>query len=158
MESAGIIEEITEPTDWCSPMVPVVKKNGNIRICADLKKLNMAVKRERYPIPSLEELLAKLKGARFFSKLDATSGFYQLPLDPDSSKLTTFITPIGRYKFNRLPFGISSAPEIFQRTMENILQGVSKPGKTELNFKSSFESEQCWIQFRFLSFQNQFRN
>ena len=123
MESAGIIEQITEPTDWCSPMVPVMKKNGNVRICADLKKLNVAVKRERYPIPSLEELLAKLKGARYFSKLDATSGFYQIPLDPETSKLTTFITPVGRYKFNRLPFGISSAPEIFQRTMENILQG-----------------------------------
>ena len=122
MEEGGIIEEITEPTDWCAPMVPVLKKDGSVRICADLKKLNLAVKRERYTIPTLEDLLHKLKGAKVFSKLDATSGFYQIPLDEASSKLTTFITPHGRYMFRRLPFGISSAPEIFQRTMETILQ------------------------------------
>ena len=123
MEETGIIEEITEPTDWCAPMVPVLKKNGSVRICADFKKLNLAVKRERYPIPALEDLLHKLNGAKFFSKLDATSGFYQIPLESESSKLTTFITPFGRYRYKRLPFGISSAPEIFQRTMEHILEG-----------------------------------
>ena len=123
MEDIGIIEEITEPTDWCAPMVPVLKKNGSVRICADFKKLNLAVKRERYPIPALEDLLHKLNGAKYFSKLDATSGFYQIPLEDESSKLTTFITPFGRYRYKRLPFGISSAPEIFQRTMEHILEG-----------------------------------
>ena len=123
MQEVGIIEEITEPTDWCAPMVPVLKKNGSVRICADFKKLNLAVKRERYPIPALEDLLHKLNGAKYFSKLDATSGFYQIPLENESSKLTTFITPFGRYRYKRLPFGISSAPEIFQRTMEHILEG-----------------------------------
>ena len=123
MKDTGIIEEITEPTDWCAPMVPVMKKGGDVRICADFKKLNLAVKRERYPIPSLEDMLHKLNGAKVFSKLDATSGFYQIPLEKESSKLTTFITPFGRYRYTRLPFGISSAPEIFQRTMEHILEG-----------------------------------
>ena len=123
MKDTGIIEEITEPTDWCAPMVTVMKKGGDVRICADFKKLNLAVKRERYPIPSLEDMLHKLNGAKVFSKLDATSGFYQIPLEKESSKLTTFITPFGRYRYTRLPFGISSAPEIFQRTMEHIMEG-----------------------------------
>ncbi|XP_025089823.1 uncharacterized protein LOC112561503 [Pomacea canaliculata] len=124
MQETGIIEEITEPTDWCSPIVPVMKKSGSIRICVDYKKLNTAVKRERYTLPTLEDILHKLSGSAVYSKLDATSGFYQIPLDPDSAKLTTFIAPCGRYFFRRLPFGISSAPEIFQRTMETILKDV----------------------------------
>lgn len=123
MQETGIIDEITEPTDWCSPMVPVLKPSGDIRICVDLKKLNNQVRRERYVIPTVEDVFHKLKGSRIFSKLDCRSGFYQLPLEKESAKLTTFITPFGRYHFNRLPFGISSAPEIFQRTMEEILNG-----------------------------------
>ena len=124
MEKLGIIEEITTPTDWCAPMVPVQKKSGQIRICTDFKKLNEAVKRERYILPTLDDLLHKLSGAKIFSKLDATSGFWQLPLDEETAKLTTFITPNGRYFYKRLPFGISSAPEIFQRTVEEILKGM----------------------------------
>ena len=73
---------------------------------------------------SVDENLAKIQNSRFFSKLDANSGFWQIPLDPGSRLLTTFITPFGRYCFNRLPFGISSAPEIFQRTMSQILEGL----------------------------------
>jgi len=67
-------EEVTEPTDWCAPMVPVVKPNGKIRICVDLRKLNEAVKRERYILPTLEDVAPKLPGAKVFSKLDASSG------------------------------------------------------------------------------------
>ena len=69
-------------------------------------------------------MLHKLKNTKVFSKLDGTSGFHQIPLDKESSKYTTFITPIGRFKCNRLPFGISSASEIFQRTMETILKDI----------------------------------
>ena len=122
MEKAGVIEPITEATDWCAPMVPVLKKNGSIRICTDFKKLNSAVKRERYVLPVLDDILHKLQGATVFSKLDAASGFWQIPLDSSTAKLTTFITPFGRYYYKRLPFGITSAPEIFQRVMENILE------------------------------------
>ncbi|KAK7103074.1 hypothetical protein V1264_021199 [Littorina saxatilis] len=125
MQKAGIIEEVTEPTDWCAPIVPVMKKSGSVRICTDYKHLNAAVKRERYTLPTLEDILHKLSGSAVFSKLDATSGFYQIPLDPESAKLTTFITPCGRFYYKRLPFGITSAPEIFQRTMENILKDES---------------------------------
>ena len=124
MEEAGIIRKITEPTDWCAPMVVVNKKDGGVRLCIDLKGLNKNIKRERYQIPTIDDILPKLANATVFSKLDAASGYYQLPLDPESAKLTTFITPQGRYCFQRLPFGISSASEIFQREMNNILEGI----------------------------------
>ena len=121
MLEAGIIEEVTDPTDWCAPIVPVVKRNGKIRICVDLRKLNETVKRERYILPTLEDVAPKLAGAKVFSKLDASSGYWQIHLHPESSRLTTFITPNGRFCFRRLPFGITSAPEIFQKRMINLL-------------------------------------
>ena len=113
MEEAGIIERVTEPTEWCAPMVPVQKSNGKLRICVDLRRLNSAVKRSRFVLPTLEDIAPKLAGAQYFSKLDASSGFWQIPLHPDSAKLTTFMTPFGRFCFKRLPFRITSAPEKF---------------------------------------------
>ena len=79
------------------------------------------MKRERHPLPAVDQTLAQ----QLFTKLDANSGFWQIPLAPASSLLTTFITPFGRYRFNRLPFGISSAPEHFQRRMSEALAGLS---------------------------------
>lgn len=122
MQSLGIIDEIKEATDWCAPIVPVIKKNKKPRICVDLTKLNKAVKRERFMLPTLEDIAPQLTGATVFSTVDASSGFWQIPLDPDSMKLTTFITPVGRFCFRRLPFGITSAPEIFQRKMSALLK------------------------------------
>lgn len=90
----------------------------------DLRALNENVLRETHPIPKVDETLSQLSGAQVFSKLDANSGFWQIPLAPDSRLLTTFITPFGRYAFNKLPFGISSAPELFQRRMNRILEGL----------------------------------
>lgn len=125
MERKGVISPIDDPTDWCSGMVVAPKKNGKVRICVDLTVLNKAVRREIHPMASVDENLAKLKGSQIFTKLDANSGFWQIPLDSASRLLTTFIAPGGRYCFNRLPFGISSAPEIFQRTMSKILGDIS---------------------------------
>ena len=79
----------------------------------DLTRLNINVKREIFPLPTLEESFSKLNGAKVFSKLDANSGFHQYNLAEDSEKLTTFLTPFGRFYFNRLPFAITSAPEFF---------------------------------------------
>ena len=124
MEDQGVISKVTQPTDWCSGMVVVPKPNGKVRICVDLTQLNKAVRREVHPMKSVDENLAKLGNASVFSKLDANSGFWQLPLDEESKLLTTFITPQGRFAFNRIPFGISSAPEIFTRTISQILEGV----------------------------------
>ncbi|KAK7106806.1 hypothetical protein V1264_018020 [Littorina saxatilis] len=124
MKDNGVIEEVKEPTEWVSPMVPVVKPSGDVRICVDLKKLNQNVERERFMIPTVDETIQQLEGSKVFSRLDARSGFWQIPLHEDSAKLTTFITPFGRYYMKRVPFGISSAPEIFQRIMTEILGDI----------------------------------
>ena len=122
MVTSEVIRVVTEPTDWCSAMVPVVKKNGNVRICVDLKKRNIAVRREQLMLPSLDDIAPKLAHSKVFSTLDAACGFWQIPLDENSQLMTTFITPFGRYAFRRLPFGISSAPEIFQRKCRHLLR------------------------------------
>ena len=124
MESLGVISRVEAPTDWCAGMVVVPKANKRVRICVDLTKLNENVRRERHPLPAVEQVLAQIAGACVFSKLDANSGFWQIPLSAESAPLTTFITPFGRYHFNRLPFGITSAPEHFQRRMAAILEGL----------------------------------
>ena len=111
-------------TPWCAGMVVVPKKEGAIRICVDLKPLNGNVFHEVHPLPKVDETLAQLAGAVVFSKLDANSGFWQIPLAKKSRLLTTFITPFGRYCFNKMPFGISSAPEHFQKKMSEILRGL----------------------------------
>ena len=125
MEQMGVISPVSDPTPWCAGMVVVPKKSGQVRICVDLKPLNENVLREVHPIPKVDETLAQLAGATVFSKLDANSGFWQIPLSEESRLLTTFITPFGRYCFNKLPFGISSAPELFQRRMSAILEGLN---------------------------------
>ena len=106
-------------------MVAVPKKSGAIRICVDLKCLNQSVMREVHPLPKVDNTLAKLSGAKIFSKVDANSAFWQIPLSHKSRLLTTFITPFGCYCFNKLPSGISSAPEHFQNRMSNILKGIN---------------------------------
>ena len=124
MEQLGVIAKVDTPTDWCAGMVVVTKPNGTIRICVDLTKLNQSVCRERHPLPAVEQTLAQLAGAQVFTKLDANSGFWQIPLSHDSALLTTFLTPFGRYCFHRLPFGITSMPEHFQRHMSIVLDGL----------------------------------
>ena len=122
MEELGVIARVTEPTDWCSGMVVVPKGDGKVRICVDLTRLNESVRRERHPLPAIDPILAQLSRAQVFTKLDANSGLWQIPLATESMLLTTFITPFGRFCF---PFGIASAPEHFQRRMSEILSGVS---------------------------------
>jgi transposase InsO family protein len=125
MVREDIIVKVTEPTDWCAPMVPVWKKNKeDVRVCVDFTKMNRSVLRENFVIPTAEELLAKLHGAKMFSCLDAESGYWQLELDPECRNLTTFTTPFGRFAFKRLPQGISCASEIFQRKMTEVLEDL----------------------------------
>lgn len=117
----GVVSPATITIVWCADIVPVPKPNGDVRICVDLTHLNKAVEREVDPIPSVDQSPAKLENSKVFSKLDANSGFWQIPLDEASGLLTTFVMPFGRYCFNRPPFGISSVLEIFQRTISRIL-------------------------------------
>jgi len=102
MQSLGVISPVDEPSPWCAGMVVVPKPSGEVRICVDLKPLNEGVLHEFHPLPKVEETLAQLTGATIFSKLDANSGFWQIPLARKSKLLTTFITPFRRYYFNKL--------------------------------------------------------
>ena len=113
----GIIKKAEEPSEWISSMVVVVKPN-KIRICLDPKDLNKAVQRPKFQLPTLEELLPELSKARFYSSFDAKVGFYQVSLDEESSKLTTFWTPLGRYRYLRMPFGISLSREVFESKLQ----------------------------------------
>ena len=124
MLALDVIEPVEVSTDWCSGLTIAPKPNGNIRMCVDLTALNKGVRREIYPFPRVDEMLARLSKGKVFSKLDANSGFWQVMLEESSRLYTTFITPWGRYCFKRMPFGISSAPEYFQRAMEKILKGL----------------------------------
>ena len=125
MEDNGIITKVTKPTEWCAPIVATLKKTGDVRLCVDLRKLNQFVDKERYIIPAIEDIIANLNGSVKYSSLDAAGAYWQLPLSEKSRDLTTFITPQGRYHFNRLPYGITSASEIHQRKMMEILGGMN---------------------------------
>ena len=109
MESLEVIAKVTEPTDWVN----------------SIATSECAVKREHYPLPTLEELTLMLSDAKYFSVLDATSGYWQIKLDAESSLLTTFNTPFGRYRFTRMPFGIHSVQEVFQKTMDMAFEGIN---------------------------------
>ncbi len=123
MERQGTIAKISEPTSWINSMV-AVKKPNKLRICLDPKELNKAVKIPKFKLPTLEEISSDLSNAKVFSVVDAKDGFLQVRLDQESSKLTTFSTPFGRYRWLRMPFGISSAPEEFQRRVLETLEGL----------------------------------
>ena len=125
--SQGIIAPVTEPTEWCAPIVVVPKKNSNrIRMCVDLSKLNKFVRRERYPSVTPAEAVADITQAkaRFFTVFDALKGYHQVPLDEESQLLTTFITPCGRFKFLRAPYGICSISEHYNRRMDEAFAGM----------------------------------
>ncbi len=126
--SQQIIAPVTKPTDWVNSIVCVTKPNGSIRMCLDPKDLNTAIKRPHYVTPTLENILPKLKDAKFFTILDARSGYWNIKLSTESSYYTTFNTPHGRYRFLRLPFGLNCAQDIFQRKVDETFGDL--PGVT----------------------------
>ena len=116
-----VLAPVTKPTN---SMVVVPKKDGKMRICLDPRDLNKAVQREHYQLPTIEEIATRLHGAKVFTVLDVRHGFWHIPLDEESSFLTTFNTPFGRYRWRRMPFGICSALEVFQRRMHEMIEGL----------------------------------
>ena len=124
LESAGILHKV-DHSDWAAPIVPVPKKDGTIRVCGDYKvSVNPMLQVDQYPLPNPNELMASLANGKLFTKLDLTSAYQQMLLDKESAKLVTINTHQGLYECNRLPFGIASAPAVFQRAMDTILQGI----------------------------------
>ena len=125
-----IIAKVDQPTDWVSSMLAVRKPTmgqdgkADIRICLDPKDLNGAIKRENFPMPTVEEVATRLNGAKVFSVFDASNGFWQVELDQASSLFTTLNTPFVRYCWKRRPFGINSAPEVWQRKMQEHVEGL----------------------------------
>ena len=117
------ITPVSEPTEWVSQMVAAKKKDASVRICIDPRDLNKALKRPHHPMRTVEDVASRMPNATVFSTLDARSGFWQIKLDHESSLLTTFSTPFGRFRFLRIPFRITSASEVFQRAMEELFAG-----------------------------------
>ena len=115
MEKTGVIFRVDQSTDLCAGLVIVPTPNGKIRICVDLSSLNDSVKSENFPLPRIGQSLGLLVWAKWFSKIDLNLGFWQTHLSDESKLLTTFITPLGRFAFNRLVMGLSSSRDIFRK-------------------------------------------
>ena len=109
---------------WVSSMVIVKKPNGNIRVCLDPKDLNKVLKCSHYPMPTINDILPELSRAKVFSVFDVKNGFWHIELDEESSKLTCFNTPFGRYRWLRMPFGLAPAPEEFKGRPYQVLEGL----------------------------------
>ena len=121
----GVLAPVEEPTEWVSQMAVVKKPDGSLRICIDPQPLNEALQRVHYRLPNFNDVLPTLKNAKIFTKLDVKHTFWHLQLDSQSSLLTTMITPFGRYRWTRLPFGLKVSSEIFQRKLNEALSGLS---------------------------------
>ena len=122
MEAAGVIERST--SNYCNPMVLVKKKDGAVRICGDYRKLNAVTRFIAEPMPETKLVFARLAKSKYFSKLDLTKGYFQVPLEEKSRKVTAFSTPWGLYQYRALPFGLVNSPAVFNRAMREILRDV----------------------------------
>ena len=120
--SLGIIQRST--SSYASPVVMVRKKDGTVRFCIDFRKLNRVVIFDPEPMPNPEHLFVELAHDHYFTKIDLTKGYYQIPMSLNARDKTAFVTPDGHYEFNFLPFGIVVAPAVFTRMMRKIFDGV----------------------------------
>ena len=134
MVDLDITEPVHKPTDWVNGLVVVKKPNGKLQVCLDPRPLNKAIKREHLHLPTAEEIFSQISGAFYFSKLDASSGYWQVKVDEQSSNLLTFGTPSGRYRFKRLPYGIHSASEVFQGEVTSIISDIPDSANSQDGF------------------------
>ena len=122
MEEIGIIEPAK--SSWSSPMVMIKKKDGGVRLCGDYCKLNELTEEDPYCMPRADELIERIGRATYITTLDMTKGFYQVPMKVGDRVKTVFTTPLGRYQFIRMPFGLKEAPATFQRLVDGLLDGT----------------------------------
>lgn len=111
---------------WSSPIVPIRKPDGSMRMCIDYRQVNRVTKADRFPIPSVNDLIFGLHGMRYFTTLDLVKGYYQVLLHPDSQEYTAFSTSKHHYQFKRLSFGLKNAPGAFQREMQTVLRDFDR--------------------------------
>lgn len=126
-----VIEQVKKPSDWVSPAHIVSKQNGDIRVTIDMREANKAIKRERHPIPTIEEMLLDMNQSKIFSKLDMKWGYHQIMLDEKSRDITTFSTHIGLFRYKRLLFGVNAAVELYQHEIRKVIQGI--PGVANMS-------------------------
>jgi len=119
LNALDILEPSSSP--WCSPIVPVRKKDGTLRICIDYRQLNRVTVRDKFPVPNISDCVFGLYGTKFFTRLDLVKGYYQLPIDESSREYTAFSTPRNHWQFRRLSFGLANAPAAFQRAIQEVL-------------------------------------
>lgn len=118
----GIIEPSSSA--WASPLVPVRKKNGNLRICVDFRAVNSKTRKDSFPLPNLSDAVSQFKGNQYFSSLDLLAGYHQVPLDEDSREITAFTTGEQLYQYTKLPFGVTNGPATFSRLVSIVLTGI----------------------------------
>ena len=122
LQNEGILTKV-KWSEWGTPIVPVPKNDGSVRICGDYKvTVNPELQAEQYPLPRIEDIFARLAGGQRFSKIDLRQAYHQLEMEEDSKKYLTINTHMGLFQYNRLVFGITSAPAIWQRTIELVLR------------------------------------
>ena len=120
MVSKGVIAHVSWLTKWVSSLTYSHKPDGTLCICLDPKDINKAIVWEHYKAPTLDEISHELSGTTCFIKLDATDGFWNIPLDEKSSYLTNFNTHCGRYRFLHMPFGLKMPQDIFEMQMDHL--------------------------------------
>lgn len=129
LEKLGIIAKQTKHTPWCLPIVVVPKKDtDDVRMAVDFVPMNKYAEREPYPLQSPAEVIADINGqdAKFFTVMDAEKGYHQCPLDEESQDLTTFITPYGRYKYVRAPYGVCTISDHYNRRMYEAFEDIKR--------------------------------
>ena len=114
-------------SEWASPIVPVLKRNSQVRICGDFKQtVNPVLQIDKYPTPNIDDLYPKVSGGHYFTQLDLSDAYWQVPLDEESQKLTTINTHKGLFMYTRLCFGIASSPGVFPRIIYQLVQGIPR--------------------------------